>query len=186
MDAIEHHLPKANIYIIRQYVKDTEGVLEYFRVHLNWTREGSPKNPEYCSMGVDYLASSGKLRVGQKFDSLILKLMNQINDTLHVIMNSCFAMFYGPDVELPYRRVTTSSLDPDQPILTIFYGDPSIVKLKDIDSLEEFDFLLEEGDLFIMPERCQQSYLTAIVKANQNTSSRLSLTFRRFNDGVFY
>ncbi len=93
MDAIEHHLPKANIYIIRQYVKDTEPLFDHVKTHLNWIRARSPSSQAYCNMGTDYLASSGKLRTGQKLDPMILKLLSRLNDDLNVMISSCFAIF---------------------------------------------------------------------------------------------
>lgn len=187
MDAIEHHLPKANIYIIRQYVKDTEPLFDHLKTDLNWIRGRSLSSPAYCNMGTDYLASSGKLRTGQKLDPIILKLLSRLNDDLNVMMNSCFAIFYETEqAELPYREQATPSLDPDQPILTIFCGAPSKAMFKDIQSAEEFEFLLQDGDLLILPDDCQKSYLNSIKKADTVFSPRMSLSFRRFNDGVFY
>lgn len=188
MDAIEHHLPNADIYIFREYVKDTEKTFEYLKTELNWTRdEHALSSPAHCNMGTDYLASSGKFRIGQKLDPVILKIMTRLNDELNVMMNSCFAMLYETDkAELPYRIHATPSLDHDQPILTIFLGAPSKATLKDINTAEEFDFLFLDGDLLIMPERCQKNYLNAIRKADSAFSPRISLSFRRFNDGVFY
>jgi len=187
MDAIEHHLPKANIYIIREYVKETGQLFDYLKNHLSWIRGRSPSSPAYCNMGTDYLASSGKLRTGQKLDPIIFQLLNRLNDELNVMMNSCFAILYETEqAELPYREQATPSLDQDQPILTVFCGASSKVVFKDILNAEEFEFVLLDGDLLILPDYCQKNYLNSIKKAETVFSPRLSLSFRRFNDGVFY
>jgi alkylated DNA repair dioxygenase AlkB len=188
MDAIEHHLSNADIYIVHQYVKETKQLFEYLKANLKWSRDGrSLRSPAYCNMGTDYLASSGKLRIGQELDPMVLKLMSRLNDELNVMMNSCFAIFYETEqAELAYRAQPTLSLDPDQPILTIFLGAPSKTLFKDITSAEEFDFELLVGDLLIMPDHCQKNYLNAIRKSDSEFSPRISLSFRRFNDGAFY
>jgi alkylated DNA repair dioxygenase AlkB len=188
VDAIELNLPHANLYLIRHYVKDTERMFEYLKSHLSWLRdEDLPHSPSMCNMGTDYLASSGRFRIGQKIDPLVLKLMNQLNDEFNVMMNSCFAILYETgNAELPYRSHATPSLDYDQPILSIAYGASSTVTFKDTYSDEEFDFVLSDGDLLIMPDLCQKNYFNAVKRSDQYTSPRLSLSFRRFNDGVFY
>lgn len=188
MDAIEHHLPNADIYIMREYVNETEQLFEYLKANLKWSRDGrSLSSPAYCNMGTDYLASSGRLRVGQKFDPLVLKLLTRLNDELNVMLNSCFAIFYETEqAELVYRAQPTRALDPDQPILTIFLGAPSKTLFKDMNSAEEFELELLVGDLLIMPDHCQKSYLNAIRKSDAAFRPRISLSFRRFNDGAFY
>ncbi len=188
VDAIEHHLPNANFYIISQYAKDTEHMFEYCTNHLSWSRdEDLAHSPSMCNMGTDYLASSGRFRIGQKIDPVILNLMNQLNDEFNVMMNSCFAILYETgSAELPYRNHVTPSLDYDQPILTIAYGAPNTFTLKDINSHEEHDFVLSDGDLLIMPDRCQKNYLNTVKTSDHYTNPRLSLSFRRFNHGLFY
>jgi alkylated DNA repair dioxygenase AlkB len=188
MDAIEHQLPKGNIYIIQRYAQDTDRLFEYLKTNLTWLKDGHGINaPMFCNMGTDYLASSGKLREGQKIDTKVLKLLTRLNDDLNVMMNSCFVIFYETQLaELPFRAQPTLSLDSEQPILTIFLGAPSKAIFKDKNSAEEFDFELSNGDLLIMPDHCQKNYFNAIKKTDAEFSPRLSLTFRRFNDGVFY
>jgi alkylated DNA repair dioxygenase AlkB len=188
MNAIEHHLPHADIYIIRQYVEDRTQLFEDLIKNLNLMKGSrSLSSAAYCNMGTDYLASNGKIRLGNKLDPLILRLMTRLNNELSVMMNSCFAMLYETEhAELPYREHSAISLDSDQPIITIFLGAPSKVFFKDITSAEEFDVELFAGDILIMPDLCQRHYFNAIKKSEGAFSPRLLLTFRRFNDGVFY
>ncbi|GAC1376347.1 MAG: hypothetical protein NVS3B3_16300 [Aquirhabdus sp.] len=188
MDVIELNLPNANLHIVNNYVKDTGRMFEYFKNHLSWLQDNELLGTaSYCPMGTDYLADSGKFRIAQKMDSIILKLMDQLNHEFNVMMNSCLAIFFDTGTaQLPYRTGVAPSLDYEQPILSIFYGAPNTVTFKDINSHKEYDFLLSDGDLLIMPDSCQKNYLNAVKPSDQYTSPRLSLSFRRFNIGSFY
>jgi hypothetical protein len=185
MDDHKLDLPNANVCIIHNYARDTERTFAYLRDHIDWQRDEELPDRPYCNMGTDYIVSSGKFRKGQGFDAHVLAIMNRLNSTFNVSMNSCYAMFYkNGNAELPYRSNLEPQIDLDQPTFSISYGAPRVMTFKDVQSGEEYEFLMVDGDLLVMSDNFQRRYSYALKKTTQYTEPRISLSFRRFHNGT--
>lgn len=186
MDVINLNLPNVNAYIVKKYVKETASTFEYLKAHLNWSSDADLPNRQYCNMGVDYLVSSGKFRKGHPIEPLVSKIMDALNVEFNVVMNSCYAIYYeNGNGELPFRNNVEAQVDLEQPAFSISYGASRKITFRDVNNSDEFEYLLEDGDLMILSENCQKVYSYAIKKSTEFTGERISLSFRRFYNWSF-
>jgi hypothetical protein len=179
-------MPNATAYIRPHYVKDTANQLKHLLHHLRWSTDPELPDRLHCNMGADYLSSTGKFRQGKPFDASVLKVMNTINHDFNVGLNSCYAVYYqSGNAELPYRSNVEAQVELNHAAFSVSYGAPRYISFKDVETDQEFDFLLEDGGLLILPAQCLRNYMYAIKKSVQFTEPRLSLSFRQFNHSPF-
>lgn len=183
MDDHKLDLPKADVFVIHRYVDDTELTFEYLKNHLNWSYSEGQSGRQYCNMGADYLFDSEEFKDGAPIEPFVLKIMKALNVNFSVAMNSAYASFYQDgNSDLAFRNDKELLVDLNQPIFIISYGAPRYLTFKDIETHEEYDFLLNDGDLCIMSQNSQTHYLHAIKKSSEFTGSRIALSFRRFHN----
>lgn len=183
MDDQKLELPKADVFVIHHYIQDTEQTFEYLKNHLNWTYSEGISGRRYCNMGADYLFDSDEFQDGQPIEPFVLKVMKSLNTNFSVAMNAAYASFYEDgDSELLFRNDKEQQVDLNQPIFILSYGSPRYITFKDIETHEEYDFLLNDGDLCIMSENSQVNYLHAVKKSTEFNEPRLALSFRRFHN----
>jgi alkylated DNA repair dioxygenase AlkB len=183
MDDQNLDLPKAAVFVIHQYAEDTQYKFEYLKSHLNWSYASGQSGRKYCNMGADYLFDSDEFKDGEQIEPLVLKIMRKLNTDFSVAMNSAYASYYEDGhSELLFRSDKEQHVDLNQPIFILSYGAPRYITFKDIETNEEYDFLLKDGDLCIMSEHSQTHYLHAIKKSTEYTDPRIALSFRRFHN----
>lgn len=186
MEEIKLDLPKANVWLIHDYVDDTQKVFDYLQEHLDWTPYDDGTGRLYCNMGMDYMLADhqnilGKLQQAKPFDSVILNMMNQLNHRFNVGMNSCHAHYYEDgDVHMPFRRDIDYQIDFDQPIFILSLGASRYWSFKDIETHQESDFLFKDGDLCILSTNTNEHYLHGVKKTSDSIGSRIGLSFRCF------
>lgn len=186
MDVINLNLPNAKAYLVRNYAEDTAATFEYLKTHLSWSSDEDLPNRQYCNMGVDYLVSSGKFRKGHPIEPFVAKIMEAINIKFNVVMNTCYAIYYeNGNGELPFRNNIEPQVDIEQPAFSISYGASRKITFKNTDNGDEFEHLLNDGDLMILSDSCQKIYSYAIKKSTEFTGERISLSFRRFYNWSF-
>jgi len=61
MDEIKLDLPKGNVYLIHDYVQDTQKTFNYLKSHLNWIPYNDGTGRLYYNMGMDYIFSDQML-----------------------------------------------------------------------------------------------------------------------------
>ncbi|GAC1370397.1 MAG: hypothetical protein NVS3B3_02970 [Aquirhabdus sp.] len=183
MDEQKFDLPKADVFVIHHYADDTKHMFEYIKSHLKWSHAEGQSGRQYCNMGVDYLFDSDDFKDGKPIEPLVLKIMKKLNNDFSVVMNAAYASYYKDgNSELLFRNDKEQHVDLNQPIFIISYGAPRYITFKNIGTLEEYDFLLNDGDLCIMSENSQTHYLHAIKKSTEFTDPRIALSFRRFHN----
>lgn len=183
MDDQKLELPKADVFVIHHYAQDTEQTFEYLKSHLNWSHSDGVASRQYCNMGADYLFDSENFQDGQPIEPSVLKIMRALNTNFSVAMNAVYASFYKDgDSELAFRNDKEQQVDLNQPIFILSYGAPRYITFKDIETDEEFDFLLKDGDLCIMSENSQVHYVHGVRKSKEFNEPRLALSFRRFHN----
>lgn len=186
MDVIDLNLPKAKAFIVHHYAKDTTETFEYLKNQLIWSSDIDLPSRKYCNMGIDYLVSSGKFRKGCPIEPFVSKIMQRLNNEFNVVMNSCYAIYYeNGEGELLYRNNEEAQVDLEQPAFSISFGESRRITFKDVESNDEFEFLLADGCLLILSESCQKKYSYAIKKSTEFTGERISLSFRRFYNWSF-
>ena len=176
-------LPKADVYLIKHYAEDTEKTFEYLKNNLKWLYSDGVASRLYCNMGADYLFDSDDFQDGEPIEPSVLKIMKMLNTNFSVAMNTAYASFYvNGESELVFRNDKNQQVDLNQPIFIISYGAPRYLTFKDIITHEEYDFLMEDGDLCIMSENSQVNYLHGVKKTKEFNEARLALSFRRFHN----
>lgn len=174
MDDQKLELPKADVYVIKHYAEDTEQTFEYLKNTLNWLYSDGVPSRQYCNMGTDYLFDSEYFYDGQPIEPSVLKIMKALNSNFSVSMNAVYASFYEDgESKLVFRNDKEQQVDLNQPIFIISYGAPRYFTFKDIETHQEYDFLLEDGDLCIMSENSHVNYVHG-VKKPQNLMNPVS------------
>ncbi len=183
MDDQNFDLPKASVFVIHHYADNTEHMFEYIKTHLKWSHAEGQSGRQYCNMGADYLFDSDQFKDGEPIEPVVLKIMKKLNSDFSVAMNAAYASYYEDgNSELLFRSDKEPHVDLNQPIFVISYGGSRYITFKDIETLEEYDFLLKDGDLCIMSENSQTHYVHAVKKSMELTDSRIALSFRRFHN----
>ncbi len=186
MEEVRLDLPKANVYLLHDYVKDTSNTFNYLKTHLDWIPYDDGTGRLYCNMGMDYIFSdhsnaSGRLLQARPFDPVILSIMNTLNNQFHVGMNSCHAHFYEDgNANMPFRHDMAYQIDFDQPVFILSLGVSRCWSFKDIETHEEYDFELRDGDLCILSTDTNEHYLHGVKKSSDATGARIGLSFRCF------
>jgi hypothetical protein len=186
MEEIKLDLPKANVYLMHNYLDDTQNIYDHLKSHLNWVSSEDGSGRLYYNMGMDYifadqLSPNGKLLEAKPFDPLVLNIMNTLNNRFNVGMNSCHVHFYeNGNVDLPFRNDMDFQIDFDQPIFILSLGASRCWSFKDIASGEEYDFILKDGDLCILSTNIHELYLHGIKKSPDMNEPRIGLSFRCF------
>lgn len=186
MEEIKLDLPKANVYLIHDYAEDTKNTFEHLKSHLKWLSYDDGTGRQYYNMGMDYIFAdhvntSGKLLEAKAFDPVVLNILNALNNRFNVGMNACHAHFYQDgDVNMPFRNDMAYQIDFDQPIFILSLGAPRCWSFKDIETGEEYDFLLKDGDLCILSTDTHEHYLHGVKKAPDQRGERIGLSFRCF------
>ncbi|MBC7752252.1 MAG: alpha-ketoglutarate-dependent dioxygenase AlkB, partial [Candidatus Saccharibacteria bacterium] len=169
--------------VIHHYPQDTKQSLEYLKNQLTWSYSNGVSGRQYCNMGADYLFDSEDFQDGQPIVPSILKIMKSLNTNFSVAMNAAYASFYEDgESELLFRNDKEQQIDLNQPIFILSYGGSRYITFKDIETHEEYDFLLKDGDLCIMSENSQVNYVHGVKKSTEFTEPRLALSFRRFHN----
>ena len=183
MDDQNFDLPKASVFVIHHYAENTEQMFEYLKTHLKWSYAEGQAGRQYCNMGEDYLFDSDEFKNAQPIEPVTLKIIKKLNNDFSVAMNAAYATYYEDgNSELLFRHDKEQHVDLNQPIFIISYGASRYITFKDIQTHEEYDFLLKDGDLCIMSEHSQTHYLHAIKKSTEFTDPRIALSFRRFHN----
>lgn len=179
MDDQRLNLPNAHLYVIRNYVTNTLHTFDYLMRNLSWAYDQGSSGRQSCNMGLDYIFS-GQLHKANPINPMVLALMNRLNREFSTSVNAAHAGLYeNGEAELQFRNEIELATDLNQPVFTVSYGAPRYFTFKDINTHEEYDFLINDGDLCIMADNCQRQYLHAIKKSSQFTEPRISLSFRR-------
>ena len=183
MDDLKSILPKAKVFTFHQYAENTADTLSYLLTHLNWVFDKNTGH-YFCNMGPDYMFS-GQMLQAYPFDPMVFRIIQGLNDRLSVAMNACYAIHF-PDGNaiLPFRRNNGQQTDLDQPLLFIAYGDSRYVTYRDIETLEEYDVLVEDGDMTILSENSQKNYLHGLRAFRNQTGPCVYLTFRCCTSGA--
>ena len=190
MDEIKLDLPKGNVYLIHDYVQDTQKTFNYLKSHLNWIPYNDGTGRLYYNMGMDYIFSDhnsrhGRLLEAKAFDPVILNMMNTLNHRFSVGMNSCHAHFYEDgDANMPFRNDVAYQIDFDQPVFILSLGAARLWSFKDIETHEESDFLVKDGDLCILSTDTNQHYLHGVKKTSEAVGPRIGLSFRCFTSSA--
>lgn len=183
MDDHKFDLPKADVFVIHNYADNTKQMFEYIKSHLKWSHAEGQSGRQYSNMGADYLFDSDEFKDGEPIEPVVLKIMKKVNTDFSVALNAAYASYYeNGNSELLFRSDKEQHVDLSQPVFIISYGSSRYITFKDIETLEEYDFLLKDGDLCIMSENSQIHYLHAIKKSTEFTEPRIALSFRRFHN----
>jgi hypothetical protein len=183
MDDLKSILPKAKVFTFHQYAENTADTLSYLITQLNWLFD---ENTGYyfCNMGPDYMFLEHMLHA-YVFDPVVFKIMQGLNDRLSIAMNACYAIqFPDGNAILPFRRNNGLQTDLDQPLLFIAYGATRYVTYRDIETLEEYDVRIEDGDLTILSENSQKNYLHGMRAYSEQTGPCIYLLFRCCTSGA--
>jgi hypothetical protein len=184
MDEHKLDLPKSTVYVISNYDRGNKLTFDYLRDHLQWQHDIDFPNRPICNMGIDYVSTSNKTRKANIIDLYIYKFMQTLNTSFNVAMNSCIAVFYqNGNAFLLNRNDSDSQIGLANPSFTILFGSPKSITFKDIHSGEEYDFLIVDGDLIIIPDDLRVHYSYAVKKSTVYTEPTISLAFRRLPDG---
>jgi alkylated DNA repair dioxygenase AlkB len=179
MDDHRLNLPNAHLYVINNFVIDTHHTFDYLINNLNWSYDQGSAGRQSCNMGLDYIFAN-QLHKAHPIDPMVLALMNRLNREFNTSVNAAHAGLYANgEAELHFRNEIELATDLNQPVFTVSYGGSRYFTFKDVNTLEEYDFLINDGDLCIMADNCQRQYFHAIKKSTLYTEPRISLSFRR-------
>ena len=107
-------------------------------------------------------------------------ILAHIKSSFSYDFNSCLLNLYkdGRD-EIRWHSDREEQLGENPIIGMISLGSNRTFHMMNKETKERQQYLLENGDLFIMLENCQANWLHAVLKEKQITTPRISLTFRK-------
>ena len=173
-------LPNAEAYLIKGFGQNTIRAFQVFKALPDWKHAYRNNGRKEITMGKDYVFS-GELHKSVAWNEHVRKLMIRINETLDVDMNSAYLNYYkGGNDSLGYHTDKEAQVDHvNQPVISISYGADRTFWFKDVKSGFEIPVLLQDGDLCIMGNNCQNMYQHCIKKEPLvGSDERISITFR--------
>jgi alkylated DNA repair dioxygenase AlkB len=119
----------------------------------------------------------------------VQQIMANINHTYNYSLNVCFLNYYENDTKgLHWHSDDSHPIDNEQPIAVVSFGAERDIWWRPMgykgDIPQEWRQLLGNGSLFIMPPGMQQTHQHRIPKGDRPMGPRVSLTFRRYADGI--
>ena len=124
---------------------------------------------------------SGIEHTGEGWPSWFVPVLNDVQDYCDVDFNGCLLNLYrnGDDC-MGWHADNEKVIDASKPIASISLGAKRDFLLRNIISLDKYSFALDNGDLFIMKEECQRSWVHSIPKRRKVKNPRINLTFRKY------
>jgi alkylated DNA repair dioxygenase AlkB len=116
---------------------------------------------------------------GDVWNSILLEIKQTIEATLPFGFNSVLLNLYedGKD-EIRWHSDKEEQLGPRPVIVSINLGAGRTFHMKNKITGETITYFMENGDLLIMLDNCQENWLHAILKEKEVKEPRISLTFR--------
>lgn len=185
-----------NIEIIRNFVSN-EDADKYFRVLLNevpWsgTRKTATGQSIKIKRSMAYFSDDGKPYTyaglelnGNVWNETLLEIKLRLEEKLPALFNSVLLNLYkdGRD-EIRWHSDKEPQLGPYPyiPCLNLGASRKFWFMYKYPDAYGEnhkFSHTLNNGDLLIMRDKCQEEFLHAVLKEKEVKEPRISLTFRK-------
>lgn len=123
---------------------------------------------------------SGKTNYPMEWSPAIKKLKEEINKDLGLELNSALCNWYrdGEDSN-GWHSDNESELGNDPTIVSLSFGATRKFQLKNKETGELINLLLEEGSLLIMYGKCQRQWKHQIPKQKKVLDDRVNITFRK-------
>jgi alkylated DNA repair dioxygenase AlkB len=179
-------LPDAKVLLIKNFISNETADYLFDRCsELNWThyenRYGVKAHRKHWIGGSDYNFSSMNNK-SEPIPEFLLQLIDHINYSQSICLNSIYANLYSSNkVALGYHSDDEKQLNHDSPVVSLSLGKPRRIWFRNKKTKDETSILLENSDLFIMADNCQQLYSHAIKPDKDlENGTRISLTFREF------
>lgn len=177
-------LPNAEVYIIRDYIDETnfqpKAVFDILNDQLNWQYAYNNNGRKDWTGGLDYYFS-GQLHRAEPLHPLVEQIMEKINHDFGLRLNSCYANKYetGND-KISWHSDDETQIIENQPIVSLSLGASRKFWFKNLNKHKTHDFWIHDADLCIMGKDSQINYQHCIKEEKLVTEPRISLTFRAF------
>lgn len=134
-----------------------------------------------------YDGPQGHVYESVTFNDDVLKIMEHLNFMWGYRLNVCFLNYYENETKsLHWHSDDSHPIDHGNPICVISFGAEREIWTKPIgykgEIPKEWRQKLGNGSVFTMPAGFQNDYLHRIPKGDREMGSRVSLTFRRYDD----
>lgn len=169
------------------YIKEftSKHFLEPLRNEITWIEEVKARQEAFMSeieREYQYI-TNGPIYKSQPFHSIVLEIMNEVNNFLGSELDVCFLNYYKDNTKaLGWHSDDSHPIDQTQPIAVVSIGQEREIWWKPIGYQgvipDEWRQLLGNGSLFVMPPGMQDTHRHKIPKGDRVMGERISLTFR--------
>lgn len=164
------------IVLIDSFIKNDYSLFELIKKETVW--DNSFKSRKTSSYGKPY-NYSGKEYDFNKFPDYIERISNSIKSSFNYNPNNCLLNYYDNfDSFMGYHSDETNKLKINTGVTIISLGSTRVIKFKNKKNNQEFEFSLKSGSLLYMGNSVQNDWLHSILKLNNNSNERISLSFR--------
>jgi uncharacterized protein YaeQ len=125
----------------------------------------------------------GKLDVKlQKWTKELLQIKEQIEKITKSEYNICLVNYYEDGKRSIGFHSDKEEIGSNNYISSISLGEERKLMFRDkSDKNKTFEYILEDGSLFVMGKNCQENYEHSILKDEEVKNGRINLTFRYFD-----
>lgn len=177
-------LKKANIgYLeIDEKYQLTDDEIDNLIYNLDWKYPVSRSRGIY-NMGTTYDFANIRV-VGNEFDNAVARLMQGINETYNLNLNSCLLNYYEDgNVIIGHHSDNCYKLNGGYSgaiVVSVSYYATRTMEFLSKDKREKLQLELEHGDIILMGSGTQKYYSHSIIKSKERIGHRINLTFREF------
>lgn len=165
------------IFVIQHFSKNAEYLFTRFKNEISW--DNRIKSRKTASFGKPYNYSDINYELNS-FPNLISEIIKEIVDVVGYEPNNCLINFYYENSsKMGFHSDEIEILEPDTGIIILSLGNSRIIRFKNKQNTEIFDFTLHSGSLLYMTQETQKKWLHSILSGSNDTSERISITFRK-------